>query len=186
MAEVYANSYLTVAASSSSDSSSGYFPSWDIRSTYPLVSSETISLGVDAGPDPAPMLDTREGSSKNSVMRSRMPFAFILTIHFNASIYIHPEWLPSSTKYNGKSVGIERFGKWFDPVANEPLNTRGWTLQERLLPPRILYCGSEQIFWQCYLDFLAEEGSKFHNKFTNLDTVIRGQQLPVTKRGRRG
>jgi hypothetical protein len=81
------------------------------------------------------------------------------------------------------SVGVGTFGVIFDPVATEPLNTRGWTLQERFLSPRILHCGTEQIFWQCYVDFLAEEGSKFIDKFTNLDTVIRGQLLPVTERG---
>ena len=184
MAEVYANSYLIVAASSSPDSSGGCFPSWSIRSRYTHISSETRSLGVHAVPTPAPILETRNGDS-NPMLLSRMPFAFVSTIHDNAqsTIYVHSEWLPSSTEYSKNSIDIGTFDLVFDPVATEPLSTRGWTLQECFLSPRILHCGTEQVFWQCYAGFSAEEGSKFINKFTNLNTVIRGQRLPVTERG---
>ena len=71
----------------------------------------------------------------------------------------------------------------YDPVGGEPLNTRGWTLQERLLSPRILHCGTEQLFWQCRVDFLSEEGSRFPNAYFNVDTIIQAQQLPLSKRG---
>lgn len=36
-----------------------------------------------------------------------------------------------------------------DCVNSSPLNRRGWVLQERLLAPRILHFGSEQLFWEC-------------------------------------
>jgi hypothetical protein len=32
---------------------------------------------------------------------------------------------------------------------NQPLLTRGWVVQERLLAPRVLHFGETQIFWEC-------------------------------------
>lgn len=39
-----------------------------------------------------------------------------------------------------------------------PLDTRGWTLQEQLLSPRILYYGDGELFWDC-LTISASESS---------------------------
>ncbi|PWY80781.1 HET-domain-containing protein [Aspergillus sclerotioniger CBS 115572] len=44
---------------------------------------------------------------------------------------------------------LEKGWAWrllFDP---EPLPRRGWTLQERLLSPRVLHFGRKQVFWEC-------------------------------------
>ncbi|KAM5385625.1 hypothetical protein ACJZ2D_000824 [Fusarium nematophilum] len=35
-------------------------------------------------------------------------------------------------------------------VSNAPINRRGWVLQERLLSPRILYLGNDQVYWECH------------------------------------
>jgi hypothetical protein len=45
---------------------------------------------------------------------------------------------------------------WENQVERAPLNTRGWVLQERLLSPRVLHCGSKQIFWQCHQNSACE------------------------------
>jgi hypothetical protein len=37
----------------------------------------------------------------------------------------------------------------FRTPPNEPLDRRGWTLQEALLSPRILYYGSKDLIWRC-------------------------------------
>lgn len=37
----------------------------------------------------------------------------------------------------------------YEEYVNGPLARRGWTLQERLLPPRTLFCGDQGYFWQC-------------------------------------
>ncbi|KAI1086610.1 HET-domain-containing protein [Rostrohypoxylon terebratum] len=42
-----------------------------------------------------------------------------------------------------------------------PLVTRGWCMQERLLAPRILHFGREQLFWECRSLFRAEDGQEF-------------------------
>jgi hypothetical protein len=31
----------------------------------------------------------------------------------------------------------------------QPLNRRGWVLQEQFLSPRIIHCGRNQLFWEC-------------------------------------
>jgi Heterokaryon incompatibility protein (HET) len=48
---------------------------------------------------------------------------------------------------------------------SEPLNTRGWALQERLLSPRVLTFGSQQMYWQCQSEIQCDGGSvrKFHH-----------------------
>jgi hypothetical protein len=38
---------------------------------------------------------------------------------------------------------------WAQKFMSEPLNRRCWILQERILSPRMLHFGSEQLFWEC-------------------------------------
>lgn len=38
---------------------------------------------------------------------------------------------------------------WSINLRNAPLHQRGWVLQERLLSPRTIHFGSEQLFWEC-------------------------------------
>lgn len=39
---------------------------------------------------------------------------------------------------------------WPQHVGEAPLNGRGWVVQERILSPRILHFGKQQMFWECY------------------------------------
>jgi hypothetical protein len=47
-----------------------------------------------------------------------------------------------------------------------PLDTRGWTLQEQLLSPRILYYGNGELFWDC-LTVSASESSPISTSLLN-------------------
>ncbi|KAI8306700.1 hypothetical protein K4K61_004221 [Colletotrichum sp. SAR11_59] len=38
---------------------------------------------------------------------------------------------------------------WSHAIGQCPLNKRGWVLQERLLSPRVLYFGRDQLYWEC-------------------------------------
>ncbi|KAJ1330822.1 HET domain-containing protein [Microdochium nivale] len=38
---------------------------------------------------------------------------------------------------------------WAKSVPWSSLNRRGWVFQERMLSPRVLYFGNEQLFWEC-------------------------------------
>ncbi|KAI0897230.1 HET-domain-containing protein [Annulohypoxylon nitens] len=44
----------------------------------------------------------------------------------------------------------DEFFEWRDSFNKEPLLKRGWVVQERVLSKRVLYFGSEQVFWECY------------------------------------
>ncbi|MCJ1459362.1 hypothetical protein MMC28_009739 [Mycoblastus sanguinarius] len=41
-------------------------------------------------------------------------------------------------------------GLWEFNIAKAPLNRRAWVLQERLLAPRVLHFGREQMSWECH------------------------------------
>lgn len=45
---------------------------------------------------------------------------------------------------------------WRSEVDNHPLHGRGWIFQERLLSPRVLYFGDDQLFWECQEKQAAE------------------------------
>lgn len=39
---------------------------------------------------------------------------------------------------------------------SEPLQQRGWALQERILSPRVLHCTKDQLFWECNEEFRCQ------------------------------
>ncbi|KAJ0314894.1 hypothetical protein Brms1b_006428 [Colletotrichum noveboracense] len=45
---------------------------------------------------------------------------------------------------------------WSHGVGQCPLNKRGWVLQERLLSPRVLHFGRDQLYWECREHAAAE------------------------------
>ncbi|CZR68030.1 uncharacterized protein PAC_17929 [Phialocephala subalpina] len=47
----------------------------------------------------------------------------------------------------------------FQSLTNEPLNTRAWTLQERVLSPRVLHYARDQLHWECRQTIKSEAGS---------------------------
>ena len=47
---------------------------------------------------------------------------------------------------------------WDTTMKNEPLNTRGWTLQELLLAPRTLSYGTQEMTWECLERKVGESG----------------------------
>ncbi|KAK9778574.1 putative Heterokaryon incompatibility domain-containing protein [Seiridium cardinale] len=58
---------------------------------------------------------------------------------------------------------------------NAPLSTRGWVLQEQVLPKRIIYCMSPEFHWQCQCLYETESGVAFtrqERKF--LPALIKG------------
>lgn len=61
------------------------------------------------------------------------------------AITVSVSWLGVS---QGKYLICDGF-IWQDNIVNAPLNQRAWVVQERLLSPRILHFGRDQIAWEC-------------------------------------
>jgi hypothetical protein len=49
-------------------------------------------------------------------------------------------------------------------IDQSPLDERGWVFQERILSPRILYYGSQQLYWECTSTTIRQDG-----KFRDVD-----------------
>ncbi|KAE9581179.1 hypothetical protein CGMCC3_g2731 [Colletotrichum fructicola] len=47
----------------------------------------------------------------------------------------------------------------FQRIDREPLNSRAWTLQERVLSPRTLHYAADQVHWECRQSIISESGS---------------------------
>ncbi|EKD17979.1 het domain containing protein [Drepanopeziza brunnea f. sp. 'multigermtubi' MB_m1] len=43
-------------------------------------------------------------------------------------------------------------------IDQSPLDGRGWVFQERILSPRVLYYGSQQLYWECASATLRQDG----------------------------
>jgi hypothetical protein len=63
-----------------------------------------------------------------------------------------PPEQPLAVVYDDGShlIGVRKRSPLFGQLmSTAPLNSRGWTFQERLLTPALLHFSDEQIFWEC-------------------------------------
>ncbi|KAK5652099.1 hypothetical protein OQA88_10877 [Cercophora sp. LCS_1] len=67
--------------------------------------------------------------------------------------------LPYRAWSDGPSVGVTlQEENQYDP-RTEPINSRAWTLQERLLSPRLPIYGTRELVWQCQQTSLTANGT---------------------------
>ncbi|KAN0108875.1 HET domain containing protein [Hyaloscypha variabilis] len=72
-----------------------------------------------------------------------------------------PPEQPLAVVYDDGShlIGVRKRSPLFRKVmSTAPLNTRGWTFQERLLTPALLHFSDEQIFWECRSQLCYQNG----------------------------
>lgn len=175
MAEVYANTFVTLAATSAPNGTHGCFAPWEVRRQSERVySDEESCTGAVLSDSIVPWLETRGDDDRGIAYLSKGPNAILN----KQSLIVHWGWLPPSTSDSPKYRGVGTYGIHIDPVKDQPLNLRGWTFQERILSPRILHFAVDQIYWQCRRLFEAEDGSRYSTKFVNVDRLVQRQQLP--------
>ncbi|KAI1814779.1 HET-domain-containing protein [Poronia punctata] len=167
MARIYRNAYLTISASASRDSYSGCFPKRD-KDSY--VSSPTSSLGYDT---------PREARGPNTYTLTYTN----LERPGQMSLQLFEEWLPGSSAHAPQQTDIGTFGRRFDPIATEPLSSRGWTLQERLLSPRIVHYASDQMYFECETQLVSEDGFRFPDIFSSMKQLLATQRIPPQEHG---
>lgn len=176
MGSVYAQSYLTVAALSSTDDSSGCFPDPETRYKEPFVSSDVRSTGRRCFSHAAPSITyAMHDGELGPMFSSQNQFAMKELGDNDTRIYITPEWMPSSRKSCPKTYHVGAFGGKFDPIADEALSKRAWTLQERLLAPRTIHYGRTEMYWECQNIMRAEDGAYFARTFTRLKDLVNSE-----------
>lgn len=59
-------------------------------------------------------------------------------------------WITPGAQTRAKRYQVvENHNMWARKLLDQPLNRRGWTFQERILSPRVIHFGNQQVFWEC-------------------------------------
>lgn len=168
MTHVYRNAHITISASASSDSHSGCFPA---RKGEAHVSLSMRSLGYD----------TPRVLSESAI--HTMEYEHQSRPGLRNQIHLYDEWLPGSLSSNPQRDLIGFFGKRVDPVAEQPLSSRGWTLQERLLAPRVVHYAEDQIYFECEMEMRSECGFRAANTKFSLQHCLDTHRIPLEQHG---
>lgn len=179
MGDVYAGSYLTVAALGSQDDSTGCFPDASTRYSEPFVSVDVRSTGRRSFFHAAPVARWDEKYAEEYAGLPTLSGRCVwgtdeVTNHDGGHmswLYVTPEWMPPSVKEKPKTYLLGEFGGSLDPIADESLSERGWTLQERLLAARTIHYGRTEMYWECQHCVLAEDGAMLRREFTTADDL---------------
>jgi hypothetical protein len=169
MGQYYYNSYITISATNSTDSMTGCFPQ---RTDTPYLSSPSQSLGYNT------TVHTRGQNTLVTKMRLLNGYG-----NNDSKSYFSKEWLPGSCVDSPQMAMIGSFGQALDPLENEPLSNRGWTLQERILPSRVVHYAKAQMYFQCSWTVQSEDGFTFPNKSFSLELLIGKELIPFEDHG---
>ena len=187
MAAVYENCHLCIAADASNDDSSGCFPSQQSRMDCLYVSPDVLSTGrrpMYANAAPV-MADAPRGGAASYASQGTFMLFKRHELGATAEMTLSIEWMPSSRRSDPRPYNIPQFGCPIDPPAYQPLSTRAWTLQERLLSPRTIHYAQDQMYWECKVCMLGEDGCRISTesiKFS-MEQLIAGQRLPLDQHG---
>ena len=138
MADIYRNSFLTIAASKGEDSFSGCFNQNSISSDRSPYSKSDPDIPQPTAFHTITATGTREASRRDR---------FVVDI-------------TTTTSTSEKSTVIfwdESRGDEPSPLESSPLNERGWILQERILSPRTIHFTATQLVWECQQHYRQED-----------------------------
>ncbi len=138
MADIYQNSYITLAATSSSSGSEGLFHEKPTSKLECSLNSQSAFIGHQGG----------SHSLWNQAL-SRLKYLY-----------------SKATAKTGSIIKVrEKAYHWGDSASKEnivrlyPLLARGWAFQERILSARVLHFCSDEMVWECNMEILCECGS---------------------------
>jgi hypothetical protein len=86
---------------------------------------------------------------------------------------------PNNHKQNVKLSFIHY---WKDEVEQAPLTTRAWVVQERILSPRIVHFGREEVFWECKEHAISESFPRTFPRTNYLARYLTVSNDPFTTR----
>jgi hypothetical protein len=119
MADIYANSYLTIAAASSKDGAGGLYLEDQRQKGVSLTGTTSL------------------GSTYTVRVQYSIPAHTLVDDATPKGVIQHPISVSSSINDIGGTREVF------------PLLTRGWVFQERLLSPRFLQFGRHELLWDC-------------------------------------
>src|SRR6266702_2498202 len=115
MSDIYSYAWLTISASGSNSSEGGCF-----------VQHPPIYDTPDA--ENSGVRDTRPEATATAIVR--------LSDETPSKLYFFPEQTSAAGIYRRESA---------DPLRYDPISSRAWTLQERVLSPRTIHYGADQM-----------------------------------------
>jgi hypothetical protein len=166
ISDIYSNAYLSISATASSSANGGCFIN---RESSKYFSLEHRSMGYDTIRETAKAVRVvgqmalktdRDGGTRG------------MGDMVGDELYLWKEWMPPSYDSMPNDYVIGRFGSLADPIRFEHLSSKPWTLQERLLSPRMIHFGSHQLFWECPQLMLAEDGTVLTGNYADIEEVI--------------
>ena len=158
MAQVYSNAHLTVSASCALNPSEGCFPRARMFEYTPMDNLST-------------------GAKERWHHQNFIPVQTSISFRQPSKLFFNKSWMPPSEIDAPTVYRVGNFGRKYDPLAFESLSSRAWTLQERLLSPRVLHFTKEQMYWECKRCFMSEDGTRFDPTTFSLDAVIHTHDL---------
>ncbi|EHK25914.1 uncharacterized protein TRIVIDRAFT_79618 [Trichoderma virens Gv29-8] len=157
MSDVYSHAWLTISALTGLGSDAGIFPRMRM---FEYISMDNHSTGFTS---------TRDFRDFAEVYTN-------LSFRQTSKLWFGREWLPASSANRPRVYSIGNYGEQHDPLLLEPLSSRAWTLQERLLARRTVHYGKEQMYWQCCTCFESEDGTRFDPRTFSLDSILEQQR----------
>ncbi|KAI1257001.1 hypothetical protein MGN70_000039 [Eutypa lata] len=163
MADIYQNSHITLAATSSSSGSAGCFP-------HDQHSKLEYSLDEES------VLMRRQKKRPRSLLGQTTSCLL--------------SFFSKATSRRSPIIRVrEKAHHWEGHVSEQtmrlhPLLTRGWVFQERILSSRVLHFCAEEMIWECNTDMVCECGglsdSKNPRELFN-DIVVDSDILPESR-----
>jgi hypothetical protein len=147
MSEVFGNAFITLVACSAAGCDEGMFSRHHAATGYssgflPHIVRPTIGI-PDSSPDKNMKVDSMIEPRRLDTTKETQQIAAETIMQHGPDDPIFKIRMP------------ERFRRSF---SDEPINSRAWPLQERLLSPRLLICTWDHIFWHCDKSLKNESG----------------------------
>ncbi|PSS00831.1 heterokaryon incompatibility protein-domain-containing protein [Coniella lustricola] len=173
MDRVYMNAELCLAAVASHDAYGGFFRTRDPADLEPfrvdlLLSSCDDQLSSNTSPSSVP-ISSAPGNDSSPDKRSTKPAKPIERLFY--------------AYCGGQEPGLV----WNASVNRAPLNRRGWVKQERVLAPRTIHFGQDQVYWECKMLQACEsqpDSALVEYQFENVkDWETKGLEAVAERRG---
>ncbi|KAF0641297.1 hypothetical protein FPSE5266_08404 [Fusarium pseudograminearum] len=108
-----------------------------------IYQNAIVTIAADSSQDAKAGLHNNKSTSMFT-MDGSIKISNKLSTGEESSIYLFPD---QKTRLDHSVISLRDMG---DLLSHCSLRDRGWTLQERILSPRIIHFASDQLYWECY------------------------------------